>query len=83
MNDGQIPNSRRLCTCAYGLQSCRGISAGVAKQPREGFISHPRLPIRNFFPSLYFYSSGTDGVSARTNSTPASQHSRRHAQLPA
>jgi hypothetical protein len=39
--------SRRACTCEYGLQSCRGESAGVAKRPRER-ISHPKsLP--NFF----------------------------------
>jgi hypothetical protein len=36
---------RRTCTCEYGLQSCRGKSAGVAKQPRE------RSPSRN--PSRY------------------------------
>ena len=33
--------SRRTCTCEYGLQSCRGKSAGVAKRPRE------RSPTRN------------------------------------
>ena len=33
--------SRRACTCEYGLQSCRGKSAGVAKRPRE------RSPTRN------------------------------------
>ena len=27
--------SRRTCTCEYGLQSCRGKSAGVARRPRE------------------------------------------------
>jgi hypothetical protein len=27
--------SRRTCTCEYGLQPCRGKSAGVAKRPRE------------------------------------------------
>jgi hypothetical protein len=45
--------SRRACTCEYGLQSCRGQSAGVAKRPRE------RSPTRNLtlrfatFASLY------------------------------
>jgi hypothetical protein len=34
--------SRRACTCEYGLQSCRGKSAGVAKWPRERF--HTRKP---------------------------------------
>jgi hypothetical protein len=33
--------SRRTCTCEYGLHSCRGNSAGVAKRPRE------RPPTRN------------------------------------
>ena len=33
--------SRRTCTCEYGLQSCSGKSAGVAKRPRE------RSPARN------------------------------------
>jgi hypothetical protein len=37
--------SRRTCTCEYGLHSCRGKSAGVAKRPRE------RSPTRN--PSRY------------------------------
>jgi hypothetical protein len=27
--------SRRTCTCEYGLPSCRGKLAGVAKRPRE------------------------------------------------
>jgi hypothetical protein len=27
--------SRHTCTCEYGLQSCRGKPAGVAKRPRE------------------------------------------------
>jgi hypothetical protein len=36
LNDGQNPKlSRRTCTWAYGLQSCRGESAGVAKRSRE------------------------------------------------
>jgi hypothetical protein len=45
---------RRSCTCEYGLESCRGKSAGVAyrKRPRE-LISHTETPhvlttIRNF-----------------------------------
>jgi hypothetical protein len=33
--------SRRTCSPRYGLQSCRGKSAGVAKRPRE------RSPTRN------------------------------------
>jgi hypothetical protein len=33
--------SRRTCACEYGLQSCRGKSAGVVKRPRE------RSPTRN------------------------------------
>ena len=32
---------RRTCSCEYGLQSCRGKSAGSAKRPRE------RSPTRN------------------------------------
>jgi hypothetical protein len=40
--------SRRTCTCEYGLQACRGESAGVAKPPRERAISHPKplVPLR-------------------------------------
>ena len=34
--------SRRMCTCEYGLQSCRGKSAGVAKRPRE--LSPSEIP---------------------------------------
>jgi hypothetical protein len=42
LNDGQnLKHSRRTCACEYGLQSCRGKSAGVAKRPRE------RSPTRN------------------------------------
>jgi hypothetical protein len=37
--------SRRTCTCEYGLQSCRGKSACVAKRPRE------RSPTRNPYQS--------------------------------
>jgi hypothetical protein len=38
--------SRRACTCEYGLQSCRGESAGVTRLPRE-LISHSKsLPSR-------------------------------------
>jgi phosphate/sulfate permease len=33
--------SRRTCTCEYGLQSCRGKSADLAKRPRE-LISHQK-----------------------------------------
>jgi hypothetical protein len=43
--------SRRACTCEYGIQSCRGKSAGVVKRPRE-LISHPKsipnVTIRGF-----------------------------------
>jgi hypothetical protein len=35
--------SRRTCTCKYGLQWCRGRSAGVAKRPREP-TPHPKPP---------------------------------------
>ena len=36
--------SRRTCSVWYGLQSCRGNSAGVAKRPRELIeISHPKF----------------------------------------
>jgi hypothetical protein len=34
---------RRTCRPRYGLPSCRGKSAGVAKRPRE-LISHPKSP---------------------------------------
>jgi hypothetical protein len=37
--------SRRSCSPRYGLQSCRGKSAGVAKRPRE-LISPTRNPLR-------------------------------------
>ena len=54
LNEGHIPNQRRTRTCEYGLQPCRGESAGVAKRPRE------RPPTRNptrhdsqLFASLY------------------------------
>ena len=60
--------SRRMCTCEYGLQSCREKSAGVAKRPRE-LISptrtrtascellhrNPNVTIRNFFVGLSAY----------------------------
>ena len=36
--------SRRTCICEFGLPSCRGKSAGVAKRPRERSISHPKPP---------------------------------------
>jgi hypothetical protein len=47
--------ARRTSSPRYGLQSCRGKSAGVAKRPRE-LISHPKsLPLRfATCPSLYF-----------------------------
>jgi hypothetical protein len=42
LNDGQIPNSRGVrVNVHYGLQSCGGKSAGVAKRRRE------RAPTRN------------------------------------
>jgi hypothetical protein len=55
---------RRACTCEYGLQSCRGESAGVAKRPRERSPPPPGIPhatIRHFFASLY--SSSTRSLS--------------------
>jgi hypothetical protein len=39
--DTNPKRSRRTCTCEYGLQPCRGKSAGVSKLPRE------RSPTRN------------------------------------
>ena len=46
LNEGHPTRSRRTCTCEFGLQSCRGKSAGVAKR----LISHPKplyVTIRN------------------------------------
>ena len=55
--DGQILElSRRSCTCEYGVHSCRGESAGVAKRPRERSPTRnpTRYEIRNcFIASLY------------------------------
>jgi hypothetical protein len=47
--------SRRTCSPRYGLQSCRGKTAGVAKRPRERSPTRNphRHTIRNFFSSLY------------------------------
>jgi hypothetical protein len=43
--------SRRTCTCEYGLQSCRGKSAGVAKWRRERSPTPniPTVTIRDCF----------------------------------
>jgi hypothetical protein len=48
--------SRRTCTCEYGLHSCRGESAGVAKRPRERSatrnLPRDRTDSQRFHPSL-------------------------------
>jgi hypothetical protein len=38
--------SRRACTCEYGLLSCRGESAGIAKRPRERSLTPKSLTSR-------------------------------------
>jgi hypothetical protein len=60
--------SRRTCACEYGLQSCRGKSAGVVKRPRGrsrfatfaslyggewAWQAHRRTRDSHWFPSLY------------------------------
>jgi hypothetical protein len=53
--------SRRTCTCEYGLQCCRGESAGVAKPPRE---RSPTVPIRHFCIAVWSL-SGSRGRTQR------------------
>jgi hypothetical protein len=50
LNDGHNPNLRGVSVHAsYGLQSCRGKSAGVAKRPRERSPTrNPSVTFRNF-----------------------------------
>jgi hypothetical protein len=68
--------SRRMCTCEYGLQSCSGKSAGVAKRPRE-LISPPEIPsvtIRHFVIAVWqlrrLFVGGWSGRSWAWGSTP-------------